>query len=74
MAPEHDGERLADTHTIDVADNYAMRYWAGRFGCSVDDIEKSVAVVGPKVASVQSHLKDKLLTASANSRDWGRYA
>lgn len=66
LTPEHDGEYLADTYIIDMADNYAMRYCVGRFGCSVDDIEKSVAVLGPKVASVQSYLKDKLLTASAN--------
>lgn len=43
----------ADRSRIAISDPLEVRYWAGKFGCSVDQLRRVVAQVGTSAARVE---------------------
>lgn len=46
----------ADLDHIAVEDQQEVRFWAGKFGVDVDEVEDAVATVGNRVDNVRRHL------------------
>jgi hypothetical protein len=46
-----------DRSRIDVNEDYELRYWSEKFGCSHDELKKAVAQVGDRAEEVENYLK-----------------
>lgn len=42
---------------MNVHEDYELRYWTGRFGCTAQDLRAAVAAVGTGVSTVESWLR-----------------
>lgn len=50
----------ADSSRINVHEDYEVRYWCEKFGCSADELKAAVAVAGTSVTAVQARLKSAI--------------
>jgi len=47
----------ADSSRINVHEDYEVRYWCEKFGCSAEQLKAAVAAAGTSVTAVQARLK-----------------
>lgn len=47
----------ADATRINVHEDYELRYWSEKFGCSHAQLEAAVKAVGTNAVTVGEHLK-----------------
>lgn len=52
---EHRGP--ADRTRINVNEDYELRYWSEKFGCTTDELKGAVKAVGVSVEDIKKHLK-----------------
>lgn len=50
-------ERVPDTRTVDVADDYAIDYWTQELNTTKSKLLAAVAEVGDSFEAVKKHLK-----------------
>ena len=48
-----------DAKRINIHEDYEVRYWTQRFGCTVERLKAAVAKVGVMVDDVDSELKHR---------------
>ena len=47
----------ADSSRINIHEDYEVRYWTEKFGCSAEELKAAVAAAGPSVAEVRARLR-----------------
>jgi hypothetical protein len=47
----------ADASRINVHEDYEVRYWSEKFGCSAEELKAAVTAAGNSPAAVQARLK-----------------
>lgn len=50
----------ADASRINVNEDYEVRYWSEKFGCSAEELKAAVAAAGNSAAAVQARLKSAI--------------
>jgi hypothetical protein len=50
---------LADRDRINVNEDYELRYWSNKLGCSADDLRAAAKAVGPSVKAVEQRIQNK---------------
>ncbi len=50
-------ERVPDTRTVDVADDYAIDYWTQELNTTKSKLLAAVAEVGDSFEAIKKHLK-----------------
>ena len=48
--------RPQDAQRINIHEDYELRDWAKKFGCSTDELKKAVETVGSSAEDVRRHL------------------
>lgn len=59
MADERTKTGPADRSRVDVHEDYEVRYWTGKFGCTKAQLEAAVKAVGVMAKDVEAYLKKK---------------
>ena len=49
----------ADASRVNVNEDYELRYWSEKFGCTHDQLRAAVKAVGPMAKDVEAYLKKK---------------
>ncbi len=57
MADDKTNRGPADRERINVNEDYELRYWSGKFGCSHDELKAAVKKVGVMAKDVEAELK-----------------
>jgi hypothetical protein len=55
MADDKSKRGPADRKRISLTEDYEVRYWCGRFGCSEEDLREAVAKVGHMATDVEGY-------------------
>jgi hypothetical protein len=48
-----------DASRINVNEDYEVRYWTNKFGCSKEELERAVKAVGVSARAVEEYLGGK---------------
>lgn len=48
-----------DRIRVNVNEDYELRYWSEKFGCTHDELRAAVKAVGVMAKDVEAHLKSK---------------
>ena len=48
-----------DRTRVNVNEDYELRYWSEKFGCTHDELRAAVKAVGVMAKDVEAHLKSK---------------
>jgi uncharacterized protein DUF3606 len=48
-----------DAARVNVHEDYEVRYWTGKFGCTVEQLKAAVAKVGTSASAVEAELKKR---------------
>ena len=59
MADDLTNRGLADRAHVNVHEDYEVRYWCGKWGCSEAELRAVVGAVGVMVDKIEAHLKGK---------------
>jgi hypothetical protein len=59
MADDRSKRGPADAARINVNEDYELRYWCERFGCTPDELRTTVKSAGPMVTDVEIALKKR---------------
>jgi hypothetical protein len=59
MADDKNIRGPADRARINVNEDYEVRYWTGKFGCTAEQLRAAVKAVGVMAADVEKQLKKK---------------
>ena len=59
MADDKTKRGPADSSRINMSEDYEIRYWTEKFGCTKEQLVSAVGAVGPMAAKVEAHLKRK---------------
>ena len=57
MADDKNNRGPADRDRINVHEDYELRYWSGKFGCTHDELKAAVKNVGVMARDVEAELK-----------------
>jgi hypothetical protein len=57
MSDDKGNRGPADRSRVNVHEDYEVRYWTGKFGCTKQQLEDAVRRVGPMARDVEEHLK-----------------
>lgn len=57
MSDDKNNRGPADRSRINVHEDYELRYWSDKFGCSHDQLKAAVKAVGVMAADVEAYLK-----------------
>lgn len=56
MSDDKNNRGPADRSRINVNEDYELRYWSGKFGCSHEELKAAVQKVGVMAADVEAYL------------------
>ena len=59
MADDKTKRSPADSSRINMSEDYEIRYWTEKFGCTKEQLVSAVGAVGPTASKVEAHLKKK---------------
>ena len=59
MSDDKNQRSAADRDRVNVHEDYEVRYWREKFGCSKDELEKAVQAVGPMKKDVETYLQER---------------
>jgi hypothetical protein len=59
MADDRNIRGPADRTRVNVNENYEVRYWTQKFGCTEAQLRAAVKAVGVMAADVERHLKSQ---------------
>ncbi len=48
----------ADRSRVNVHEDYELKYWTQKFGCTAEELKAAVQAVGPSVKAVEQYLKN----------------
>lgn len=48
-----------DRTRVNTSEDYEVRYWTQKFGCSKEQLLQAVQSVGPGAAAVEQHLRSR---------------
>ena len=51
--------RPQDASRVNVHEEYEVRYWTGKFGCTEAELRNAVKQVGTSAAAVEQHLRHR---------------
>ena len=57
MADDKSKTGPADSTRINVNEDYELRYWTAKFGCTTTELKAAVAAVGIMADKVEAYLK-----------------
>ena len=57
----------ADSSRVNLAEEWEVRWWCDRFGCTEVALRRAVGVVGPTAADIERNLKDAAKQALGNT-------
>jgi hypothetical protein len=57
MSDDRTKTGAADRDRINVHEDYELRSWSKKFGCSPEELKAAVKAVGPMAKDVEAHLK-----------------
>jgi len=57
MADDKSKSGPADRARINVNEDFELRYWTAKFGCTTTELKAAVAAVGVMADKVEAHLK-----------------
>jgi hypothetical protein len=49
--------RPQDASRVNIHEDYEVRYWCKKFGCTKEELVKAVGAVGTSAAKVEEYLK-----------------
>ncbi|WP_244832526.1 DUF3606 domain-containing protein [Caballeronia sp. TF1N1] len=59
MSDDKNNRGPADRSRINVHEDYELRYWSDKFGCTHDQLKAAVKAVGVMAVDVEAYLKKK---------------
>ena len=59
MADDKTKRGGADRDRVNVHEDYEVRHWTAKFGCSKAELEQAVKAVGPMAKDVEAYLRRK---------------
>jgi len=57
VADDTSKTRPQDADRVNVNEDYEVRYWSGKFGCTAEQLKAAVKKVGVMAADVEAELK-----------------
>ena len=59
MPDNKEKTRPEDAKRINVNEDYELRSWSQKFGCSAEELKSAVKAVGTSAEAVEAHIKKK---------------
>jgi hypothetical protein len=57
MADDKTKSGAADRNRVNVHEDYEVRHWTQKFGCTAEQLRAAVKAVGPMVKDVEQYLR-----------------